>query len=311
MITTLHKAADAVLRKLHRSRFYYERWNNTLDLRTNRAYERFARECSETYIRCNGRADFAPSPLATEPAKAFRKALAPEKARDLSAMITSLIESNHESVFRNPNIKKKQIIINHPLQTLGTDYLGILDGSELHDGLLAFFRGYFAIGSVMAFRSLVTDDDNIGSWLWHSDCYPPHTCKLFLHLTPANAELGATEFMSVADTMAYRRAGYFGQYGHERRGDLDAFAGEHGLPYRPFHIDVEPGDVSLFNMNYFHRAVSPRTGFRDVIEIFLFPSPVPWQAHYAKNADYLRDPKHGFSKDPRMMHGAVATSTMM
>ncbi len=310
MMHTLHKAADAALRKIYRSRFYYERWGTTLDLRTNRSYEQFAHECREAYKTRNGNAAFEPSPLADTPAKAYRQAYPREKAMELSRTITGLIESNHPSVFRNPNIKKKQVIITQPLENLGEDYLGLLDSPELRKGLLGFFESDFCIGSVMALRSLVTDDADTGSWLWHSDCYPPHTCKLFLHLTPANPDHGATEFMSIEDTMAYRRAGYFGQYGHERRGDLDVFAHEHGLPYRPFHIDVEPGDVSLFNMNYFHRAVSPRKSFRDIIEIFLFPSLVPWKEHYARNKDYLRNPKHGFPKDPRTLGAQTLAMAM-
>lgn len=267
----------------------------------NRTYLQYGRACSEKYLKEHPGTIFGNPPLIKESAIQIKAALAPEKAKALSAKMTELIENNDPNVWRNPDIAKKQILVQHPLETLGDEYLQILNNPELKKGLTNFFRSHYAVTSVMAMRSLTTNEKDTGSWLWHSDCYPTNTCKLFLHLTRADAETGATLFMSPEDTMAYRDKGYFGQYKHERRGDLDVFAKEKGLPYNAFFIAAEPGDATVFNMNYLHRAVSPRAALRDVIELFLMPSPIPWEQHYALNKEYLREPQYGFPKYPSQL----------
>ena len=112
--------------------------------------------------------------------------------------------------------------------------------------------------------------------------------------------------MSVEDTMAYRKAGYFG-LGGQRIKDIEGFAKDHNLPYRPFHIDASPGDATIFNMNFFHRAVSPIEQYRDVVQLFFQPSPIPWDEDYALHGDMLKKPKAGFAKDPRAKEKVVGS----
>ena len=95
------------------------------------------------------------------------------------------------------------------------------------------------------------------------------------HLTDAGAELGATKFMNMGDTLEYYRAGYRG-HTSKRVEDLEAFAKQHALPYRPFHHEARAGDVMLFNNNALHRAVPPQSDFRDVLTYLLLPNPIPW-----------------------------------
>jgi len=308
MMTVAHKVADAVLKKIQRSPFYYKRYNNVLQYYINRTYIRYARECSKRYAATHP-ANFPPSPLLTEPAVCFRGAIDPQKARAFSEKMTELIDRNDRSIFRDPSIEGMQVVVERPLETLGMGLLDVLRNPGVDAGLKTFFRGEYAVVMAVALRSLPSQK-LVSSWLWHSDCYPPHTCKLFLHLTPADAETGATEFMSLADTMAYRGAGYFG-FGNERIANIEDFAREKGLPYRPFHNNVEAGDATIFNMNFFHRAVSPRKGFRDVLELFLIPSPIPWEEHLKQHADYVRNPPSGYPKDPNNLQAAAVRSTMM
>jgi len=121
---------------------------------------------------------------------------------------------------------------------------------------------------------------------------------MFLHLTPATAETGATEVMNREDTMAYHGAGYFGQYRSEFKADLESFAKEHGLPYQPLHFDATPGDVTFLNMNFLHRAVAPRTGHRDIVSFCFLPNILPWEEQLEIDGIDSITIAGGIQKDP-------------
>ena len=298
----LQGTVDPILKKIVRSGPYTRRYNNSLDIRLNETYLRYQRFCSAQYVARNGLQDLGSSHIRTHSAQIFQNVMAPEKARQYSEKISDLIEHNQDLVKIDDKHSSLLKTIKHPLRTMGTEYLEIFHSPELHKALLAFFRGDYRLEWVSAFRTLPSTHV-VSSWNWHTDSNPPFTCKVFLHLTSATADTGATEFMTPADTEAYRRAGYFGDhYGRERMGDKEIreFAAKHNLPYRPFHFDVSAGDASLFNQNFLHRAVAPRTGYRDVFEFFLLPNPIPWHEQLAKDgidSAQLRMPL--YPKDPR------------
>lgn len=305
MMKAVHTVADAILKKIRQSSPYYRHYNNNLQWKINRSYALYAKECRAQYAKNHDTNLLGPSPLKKDPAKIYKNAISPDTAKMLSNKITELIEQEHECVFRNAEHPDMQTVIKQPLDNLGEGILDVLHNEEVNKALLSFFKGYYSITAVSVFRSFPTKE-LINSWLWHSDCFPPHTCKLFVHLTRADAETGATDFMSVEDTMAYRKAGYFG-LGGERIKDIEGFAKDHNLPYRPFHIDAAAGDATVFNMNFFHRAVSPVTDFRDVVQLFFQPSPIPWDEDYKIHGDSLRNPERGFAKDPRFKEKKVGT----
>ena len=298
----LQATVDPILKKVVRSGPYTRRYNNSLDIRLNETYLRYQRYCSAQYQLRNGLQHFDESRIRTHSAQIFKNVMAPEKARTYSQKISNLIEHNTEQVKIDDKHSSLLKTIRHPLRTMGTEYLEIFRFPELHRALVTFFRGDYRLEWVSAFRTLPSTHV-ISSWNWHTDANPPYTCKVFLHLTSATADTGATEFMTPDDTAAYRRAGYFGDhYGNERMGDteLRAFAAQHHLPYQPFHFDVSAGDASLFNQNFLHRAVAPRSGFRDVFEFFLLPNPIPWDEQLTKDgidSAQLRFPL--YPKNPR------------
>lgn len=295
----LQPALDGVLKRVHRSRLYYERYNNTLPLGINRAYEQYARECSADYTRRNGARTFAPSPLFSNAATSIQGAFPADKARAYSATISQLIERHDPAVIHPKDYDDLQMSVREPLKTLGTGCMDVFRSLSVHEALLRFFRGDYRVEWVNVFRSIPAQRA-VSSWLWHSDSFPPHTCKIFLHLTPVDADTGATEFMNLEDTMAYRRAGYFGQHLEERFKDLEEFGKEHGIPYRPFHFDAQPGDVTLFDTNFFHCAVSPRKAFRDVVQFMLVPNPIPWDEQFARDGiELLKQVTGGYRHDPR------------
>lgn len=311
MLPLLHAAADAVIKRMYRSPLYYGRFNNTLSFHINRAYVRYANECAALYTSGHPTETLDPSPFQTMAATCLHGVFPADRAKAFSAQITDMISRKDPCILQTESDGTLQVRIRRPLQTLGTDVLDVLRSPVVDRALRSFFQGYYRIETVGASRSLPSSE-RTSSWLWHSDSFPPFTCKLFLHLTPANAERGATEFMSLADTMAYRRAGYFGQFREERCASLEEFAHTHNLPYRPYHCDAEPGDATLFNMNFFHRAVAPVSAFRDIVSFYFLPSPIPWDEHFKcyGEALLLDTKKSGFPKDPRLEAEAATVQGM-
>ncbi len=300
MFAALHRVADAVLKRIQRSSPYYKRFNNTLAYRYNKVYARYGRECAQRYAEVHGPLDLPPTPLETQPAIRIPGVYPAEKARALSAKIGELIDRRDPCVLIPPREHGGgQAQILNPVQVLGVDILDAMRSPALHRALLQIFRGHYRVKGTTVWRTFPTDQADRASWLWHCDTIPPNIYKVFIHLTPVNAALGATEFMDRKDTMAYRRAGYFGQYGKERRGDLDIFAKQHGLPFRPIHIDAETGDATIFNQNYFHRAVPPRTSFRDILQFLIIPSLVSWEEDYRRDPARLLTSSGDYPKDPR------------
>lgn len=306
----LHVLADSVLKRLRRFPLYYQRYNNTLNLTTNLAYTRFAQECAAHYERTVDPLDSPPSPVSATAAMLLRGVFPREKALAYSTHITELVECNDPAVSRPKGEEHLSLRIKEPLKTLDAGLLDVLRSPEVHRALLQFFRGHYRIAWVVCYRSLPTERVS-SSWLWHADCFPPHTCKMFLHLTPATADTGAMELMTRADTMMYRRAGYFGQYLSERYADLQDFAKDHGLPYRPFHFEAAPGDATIFDMNCFHRAVPPRTAFRDVIQFFFLPNMIPWEEQLHRDGidSVGSQAGGGFPKDPRVKATSISGRT--
>ncbi|TSC80429.1 MAG: Uncharacterized protein G01um101425_83 [Candidatus Peregrinibacteria bacterium Gr01-1014_25] len=275
MPALLSTLTNSVLNRIRRSPLYYERYNNTCDFTTNRTYTRYARECRAAYEREHGTVDLPESPLWYNTSTLIRGAFPADKARAYSDKIGTLIERKDPCIIP-PKEDGLAIGIREPLINLGNDLLDTLRAPDVQRNLLAFFRSHYRIEWIVSYRSLPSKNA-AGSWLWHSDTFPPHTCKLFLHLTKTTAETGAMEVMNREDTMAYRRAGYFGQFQSERTADLEGFARTHGLQYRPHHFDAEPGDVTLFDMNFLHRAVAPQAGIRDVVVFLFLPNMVSWE----------------------------------
>ncbi|OGJ56778.1 hypothetical protein A2635_00760 [Candidatus Peribacteria bacterium RIFCSPHIGHO2_01_FULL_51_9] len=300
--TFLQSTVDPILKRLQRTFLYYRRYRNSLNIRVNERYLKYARDCAATYRVQHGAQNFPPSPLWTVGAQRLKEVMPQEKATMYSSKITQLIGSNDKNIVHPEKYRDLQVRILKPFTTLGADLLDIFRSPNLHNALLAYFKGNYRIEWASAFRSLAAKERLVDSWLWHIDSFPPYVCKIFFHLTPATVDTGVTDFMDHADTLAYHRAGYHGQYGSERKADLEEFAREHGLPYRPFHLDVEAGDATLFDVNCFHRGVAPRRAFRDVVQFLMVPNPIPWDEELKHDSFDRMDFDYGhdtFPKNPR------------
>lgn len=310
MVMILNKVADAVLKTIRRQPLYYQRYNNTLPLSINRRYVRYAKECADIYAIKHGPVTLPESDVQTQAATVVQGAFSREKATGYSQLLTKMIEEKHPNINHPKDYSDLQIRLRKPVEIYGKEIFDVFKHPEVHKVFLGFFRGDYRIEWLASWRT-IPSDRKASSWLWHSDSYPPFTCKLFLHLTPVDGQTGATEFFSKEDTMAYRRAGYFGQYLDERYADLEEFAKANHLPYRPFHRDANPGDATIFNMNCFHRAVAPRAGFRDIIQFFLVPNPIPWDEQLQKDGYGNFDAKGGgYLNDPRRRDAGMSAGMM-
>lgn len=300
--TFLQSTVDPILKHFQRTFWYYRRYRNSLNIRVNERYLRYARECAAMYRAQHGEQNFESSPLWTIGAQRLQEVLPRYKALAYSTKITHLIESNDENIVHPEKFADLHVRVLKPLKTLGVDIMNIFHTPHLHNALLAYFKGNYRVEWISAFRSLVAKERLVASWLWHIDSFPPYMCKIFLHFTPATVDTGVTDFMDHADTLAYHRAGYHGQYGSERKANLEEFAKEHDLPYRPFHLDVEAGDATLFDVNCFHRGMTPRRAFRDVVQFLMVPNPIPWDEELKYDSFDRMDFDYGhdtFPKNPR------------
>lgn len=305
----LQTLVDSAFKRIHRMPFYYERYNNTLGFGINRRYTRYARECSAVYKAKTGSLP-PPSPLLTKAAALLKNVYPADRARAASQKISDLITENNQKYVLHPVNKEFQVIIKEPLTCLGADLLDVLKNPDVDGALQSFFQGFYRVQWAACYRTIPTNRTE-GSWMWHSDSYPPYICRIFLHLTPADADTGATHFMDRRETMAFRRAGYFGQYLDERYASLEDFARQHDVPYRPYILEAQPGDATLFNMNYFHKAVAPKKGFRDVIQIQFLPNAIPWHEQLARDGIGSLHTKGGFVQDPHPGAASASAGNMM
>ncbi len=309
MPSLLHTFIDSVAKRIQRSPMYFERYNNTLDFKTNRVWTSYAHECMAAYKKENGAVDLPPSPLVNNAATLVHNAFPLEKAQLYSAKIGELIERKDPRVEESKK-EGRSVHVDAPITTLGPGILDVLRSPEVHRQLLSFFRSHYRIQWATCYRSFPTEQV-AGSWLWHSDSFPPYTCKMFLHLTKATTDTGATEFMNREDTMAYRRAGYFGQFLSERYADLQDFAKDKNIPYRPFHLDAAAGDATICDVSFFHRAVAPRADFRDIVSFFFVPNDVHWEKQLERDGlDSLSHRKASLPKDPHQGHVIGVKGTM-
>lgn len=297
---SLQNTLNPILKRIQRSSLYYGHYNNTLEFPINFAYSRYVKECAKAYAKKNGSQTFAPSPVMTECAQVVKGIMDKKQAAAYSETITKFIKDGHPCITQLPGYEGLMQRIDNPLEHLGEEILDIFKTPQLHEAIVNFFHGDYRIEWVSGMRT-TPSDKKIAAWKWHSDSFPHHTCKLFLHLTPVSGDSGATQFLSPKDTFAYRKAGYFGQYKEDRLEDLTEFAKQHNLPHRPYHLDADAGDGSLFNMNFFHRAIAPVHGYRDVIEFYLLPNPIPWDEQLKQNGGIESlhcDDHHYYPKNP-------------
>lgn len=301
MLTALRRTVGKMIHKTYYWPYYYKKYNNVLGPKVNGIYRRFGDACRANYAQVTGTRLRPEDSTIFQRGSVLIKGVVPTaKAEELSRDITRRIDQD-DQVTKGP-FAHQQIKVNRPISTLGDVVLECLRNSEADKELRNFFGGYYRLVYAESYRSLPTNKPE-ASWLWHSDSYPVDTCKVMLFLTDAGKDQGATQFMSRDDTMRYRGAGYFGTVMKDRLADLEPYAKEHGLPYRPFVHEAKAGDVMLFENNGLHRAVPPKSGFRDVVVFALLPSMKPWDEQLKLDGlDQIEASTH-FPKDPA--HGAA------
>ena len=275
MLTAVRKKFGEQVHRLYYLPIFYRRYNNVNGPFENSRYRRFAKRCRSLYAMQTGELlDPTTSGIYTQGSvlvrNVFPRAVMDELSREISRRFetkTGLLPGRYGHLYSD---------IEHPVSGFAKVTLNIFKNPEVDRELKHYFGGWYRVEWLTAYRTVPTKEKLESAWLWHSDSSPSETCKVMVFLTDAGWDRGATEFMSREDTMLYRDKGYFGSHLHLRRSDLDVFAKEHNLPYRPFHHEAKAGDVMLFENNVFHRAIPPIKDYRDVVCFTMLPNTRPW-----------------------------------
>lgn len=245
----------------------FARHGNALGPIVNGRYRKYADRCHQS-----GQPGRSSTGVRKEGSVLIKSCLDGVAALELSDTVSSIIEQEHQECLSDTPPMMQRIA--NPVTRLGRSVIEIFNDPTLRTPIESYFGCHFRVQWLDCYRSYPTQTVS-QSWLWHSDNVPSETLKVMLHLTGADKSRGATQFMTYDDTIEYYRAGYHGHTAN-RVDDLEAFAGSHGLPYRPFCHEAAPGDVMLFNNNALHKAVPPKDVHRDVLTYLLLPNPIPW-----------------------------------
>ncbi len=309
MLSLIQKPLDRLAERARYWPIFYRKYNNVLGYTLNERFGSYARKCQAAYRQKTGeQLDPHASELRKEGTMLVRNAFSREDALAISDEFSRRAQQD-DGVIHGKN-DALQVGLAKPVSTLNLKPLDVFKNPDVDRELRQYFGGYYRIMFTNSYRSFPTDKIE-ESWLWHTDSYPIYTCKLFLFCTDAGKDQGATQFMSREDTMQYRAAGYFGNITKDRLSDLEPFAKEHGLPYRPFQHEAAAGDVMLFENNGLHRAVPPKAGFRDVIAFGLLPSMRPWDEQLKLDGIEKIEKATHFPKDPNKEDSPTAAGGMM
>ena len=289
---------------MNRWRGYWRRYGNTLGDEINGRYRAYAIECRTAYVsEGNEPIDIAAHPLRGDGLLRVKSALDASLACSFSDRFSTAIERS-EGVSAPASIRDFMVRLNRPLDVFGQQLLEIF-GGRLDEQLRLYFGSYYRIEWLDCYRTYPTGERR-ASWRWHMDNVPIECIKIMLHLTGADVETGATRFLSREQTNRYHERGYFGIHDDERVDDLTVFAARHSLPFDQICLDMNAGDVLIFDNNLLHSGVPPQRGLRDVMTFLLLPNPISWREHLNRDdIDVLQDDPGGFPYDLSPFNPAV------
>lgn len=220
----------------------------------------------------------------------FRQIIPGNVANELSQRVSRRVAEQQSLTVESDN--PVFIGIKNPLSLLGDTVINIFDSPELNEQICRHFGGFYKIAWLDCYRT-VPSNVRKQAWLWHSDNVPVGLLKVQVLLTDANRDTGAIEILPRSQTLAFRKAGYFGDIVSERLADLTDFAKRHNIEFSPVCVEAKAGDVLLFDNNDLHRANPPKRNFRDALTILLVPSATPWREAYQLSGKAAVEQKPG------------------
>jgi hypothetical protein len=260
-----------------RRRFIYPRYGNSLSLPINLRYSKYIEKCRQRFVRENQPTDADMAMVEKVRTNGFAQivdAITPERARAMSEKITD-IASGQTSSKKKARTAHLRYAVGQPIKELGPGILDLFRGPA-DPVLLAYFDSWYRLINVACYRTIPSSNPQ-GAWLWHTDNYPPAVKKIMLYLTDCEPKLGATSFISPAETARLRGGGYYGIMPDERSEDLTAFASRAAIKPTIQTPTVTAGSALLFDNNALHRANIPEIGYRDVVTFTVMPSAEPWE----------------------------------
>lgn len=132
------------------------------------------------------------------------------------------------------------------------------------------------------------------SYNWHCDVAPTPYVKLLVYLTGRDEHDGATEFLDMATTAQFRRAGYVFCPKTQRLKDLSDLAQAHGIDFAPARLLPEQGEAAVFSPGQvLHKGIPPTHGERVLMSVGVIPAPTDWRGFLASNYGYMCNAKIG------------------
>ncbi len=132
------------------------------------------------------------------------------------------------------------------------------------------------------------------SFNWHCDVAPTPYVKLLVYLTGRDEHDGATEFVDMATTAQFRRAGYVFCPKSQRLRDVSDLARLHGINMAPEKLLPEQGEAAVFSPGQvLHKGIPPTHGERVLLSVGVIPAPTDWRGFLASNYGYMCNARFG------------------
>ena len=236
---------------------------NTLGVKTNLKWKRYARDCQRNYKRTASSASIA---------------IAREIQRDGLAVIGRVdVESLLEEAtnyFGNDH-KLIQQMQQKDQAKMATHIYDVL--TQVKEPVEAYFGSHFRPYSISVQKTMPGKVDVASSFGWHIDDNPKELIKVFVYLNDVKESNGAFRAFPWKTTKQLLAKG-FRSFDSESRTKnhswIDSFLShnQHKLKI----LEGEGGTVLAFDNNLVHKGTAPQQGFRIAIQIPVIPAKEPF-----------------------------------
>jgi hypothetical protein len=191
--------------------------------------------------------------------------------------------------------------LKHPLDVPGLEELcaPILDEIERK-----IFGSYVVVDKLYVYRSPVSRQMPLGSWLWHYDNHPHEILKVMVYLTDVTSQSGPFEYLRSASSLTpLDGSPVTPLYGSSRIPE-DVIERHLTAGYESHEVTGPMGTTIVFDNNVVHRANVARMAYRDVIVLQVRPASVKLRPYVtpARTGSFQHAP---FSPNPEVVEPFV------
>lgn len=157
--------------------------------------------------------------------------------------------------------------------------------SALDRKIIDIYGSEYYVHSIVANRTMPAKTSK-RSFLWHCDHGPKNFLKINIFLDATSEHGATTEFLDLASSEKFEKAGYtFGAVAR-RVSDLRPIARRFGGAVNVIHPELDAGEAFIFHgSRCLHRGFLPTRGTRHMLTFVLLPSPIHWTEAWQKPAE--------------------------